>query len=82
MKLVVVTIVDNDQRVNAHINMCTANCSNEHFDLGTKEFPLNEKIEIEQGFIDVLKQSTIPHHVKDPKTGLNVTRMRKRYSIQ
>lgn len=77
----IVTIVDNDQRVNNQTNTCTVNCSNEYFDLGTKVLPLNEKIEVSQGHINVLKSVQIPLHVKDNKTGLSSVRMRSRYSV-
>lgn len=78
----VVTIIDNDQRVNNQTTTCKANWTNAFYDLGTRIFPLNTPIEIPQGFIDVLKGVLIPHHTKDPKTGLSVTTMRPRYTIQ
>lgn len=77
----VITVVDNDQRVNSHVTTCTVSCSNEFFDLGTKVLPLNEKIEVSQGHINVLKSVQIPLHVKDVKTGLSSVRMRPRYTI-
>lgn len=77
----VVTIVDNDQRVNNHTTMCVASCSNQFFDLGTIRIPLNERVEVKMGHINVLADVTIPQHVKDPKTGLSTVRMRPRYSI-
>jgi hypothetical protein len=80
-KMRVVTIIDNDQRVNSQVNTCVVNCSNQFFDLGTKILPLNEKLEICQGHLNVLKSILIPLHVKDNKTGLSVVRMRPRYSI-
>lgn len=76
----IITLVDNDQRVNSHVNTCTVNCSNEFFDLGTKVLPLNEKIEVCQGHINVLKSVKIPLHVKN-KGGLASIRMRPRYTI-
>jgi hypothetical protein len=80
-KMRVVLIIDNDQRVNSQTNTCVVNCSNQFFDLGTKILPLNEKLEICQGHLNVLKSILIPLHVKDNKTGLSVVRMRQRYSI-
>lgn len=80
-KTKIVTIVDNDQRVNNQTTLCTANWSNAFYDMGTQMFPLNVPIEIAQGFIDVLNEVQIPHHVKDNKTGLSTTVMRKRFSI-
>lgn len=77
----VVTITDNDQRVNNQTTTCVANWSNAYYDLGTKRFPLNTPIEIEQGFINVLKEVRIPHHSRDMKSGLSKTTMRPRYSI-
>ena len=76
----VVTVTDNDQRVNNHTNTCVVNCSNEFFDLGTKILPLNEKIEVCQGHINVLKSVQIPLHVKG-NDGLAAVRMRLRYNI-
>ena len=77
----VISVVDNDQRINNHATTCTVNCSNEFFDLGTKLLPLNEKIEVSQGHINVLKSVQIPLHVKDTKTGLSTVRLRPRYTI-
>lgn len=77
----VITIIDNDQRTNNHTTTCTATCANEFFDLGTKILPLNEKIEVSQGHINVLKTVFIPLHMKDNKTGLSSVRMRPRYTI-
>lgn len=80
-KTKIVTIIDNDQRVNNQTTTCSANWTNNFYDMGTKSFPLNIPVEIEQGFIDVLKDVRIPHHTKDVKTGLSTTIMRARYSI-
>lgn len=80
-KLVVVTIIDNDQRVNNQTTTVPVNWSNQFYDLGTMSFPLNIPIEIQQGFINVLKECMIPHHVKDPKSQLSTTIMRQRYTI-
>ena len=77
----VVTIIDNDQRVNNQTTSCTVNCSNEYFDLGQMVLPLNTPVEVSQGHIDVLKEVMIPQHTKDPKSGLARVEMRHRYSI-
>lgn len=77
----IVTIVDNDQRSNNHTTTCVVNCSNEFFDLGTRILPLNEKIEVTQGHINVLKEVLISLHARDTKTGLSVTKSRNRYSV-
>ena len=77
----VITITDNDQRINNHSTTCVVNCSNQFFSLGTVVLPLNEKIEVCQGHINVLKEVQITMHVRDSKTGLSTTRLRKRYSI-
>lgn len=78
----IVTIIDNDQRVNNQTTTCRANWSNQYYDMGTRIFPLNIPVEIPQGFISVLKEVKIPHHVKDSATGLSITTMRSRYTIQ
>ena len=77
----VISIVDNDQRVNNHTTTCTVNCSNEYFDLGTRILPLNEKIEVAVGHINTLKGVQIPLHITDSKTGMATVRMRPRYTI-
>ena len=77
----IISVVDNDQRINNHTTTCTVNCSNEFFDLGTKLLPLNLKIEVAQGHINVLKSVMIPLHVKDSRTGLSEIRVRPRYTI-
>lgn len=77
----VVTIIDNDQRVNNQTTTCTVNCSNEFFDLGTVILPLNEKIEVAKGHIRTLEQVKIPQHVRDNRTGLASVRLRPRYTI-
>ncbi len=77
----VVTIIDNDQRVNNQSTTCTVNCSNEFFDLGTVILPLNEKIEVRMGHIRTLEQVKIPLHMRDQKTGLSSVRLRPRYTI-
>lgn len=77
----VVTIVDNDQRVNNNTTTCTVNCSNEFFDLGTAILPLNEKIEVSVGHLRTLEAVKIPLHVRDMKTGLSSVRLRPRYTI-
>lgn len=78
----IITITDNDQRVNNATTTCTANCSNSFFDLGTIVLPLNEKVEVRQGHIDTLAGVKIPHHVRsstDP--AMSETVMRARYAI-
>ena len=77
----VITIIDNDQRQNNQTTTCTVNNTNEHFDLGTRTLPLNEKVEVAMGHINVLRNIKIPLHTKDPKTGLAVVRVRPRYTI-
>ena len=79
----VVTIIDNDQRVNNVATSCTVNCSNAYFDLGTIILPLNEKVEVREGHLEVLASVKIPQHVKDPNDpAMSRTVMRPRYSIQ
>jgi hypothetical protein len=77
----IITIMDNDQRVNTQSTTCVVNCSNEFFDLGTMFFPLNERIEVSQGHINTLVQVKIPLHSRDPKSGLTTVRLRPRYTI-
>lgn len=79
----VVTIIDNDQRVNNATTTCTANCSNEYFDLGTIILPLNEKVEVRQGHLSALLGVRIPHHVRSSQDpAMSETVMRPRYTIQ
>ena len=77
----IVTITDNDQRENNQTTVAVVNCSNLYFDLGTAYIPLNIPVEVRQGHINVLSETEIPLHVKDPKTGLSALTMRKRYAI-
>jgi hypothetical protein len=77
----IISIVDNDQRINNHATTCVVNCANQFFDLGTRILPLGEKLEVAQGHINVLKEVRISLHTRDTKTGLNVTKSRARYSI-
>ena len=77
----IVTLTDNDQRVNHKTTVATVNCSNMAFDLGTVHIPLNIPVEIKQGHLDVLKEITIPFHVMDPRSGLSRVERRHRYSI-
>ena len=77
----VVTIIDNDQRVNGQTTTCIVNCSNMYFDLGTIILPLNMPVEVRQGHLNVLKELTIPQHVKDPKTSLSTVKLVPRYTI-
>ena len=81
MKTHIVTITDNDQRENNLTTIVSVNCSNDYFDLGTRRIPLNIPVEVEQGFINVLKEVQIPMHVRDNTTGLGKTILRHRYSI-
>ena len=80
-KTKVVTIIDNDQRVNNQTTTVTVNCSNMYFDLGTVILPLNLPVEVRQGHLNVLKELQIPQHVKDGKTGLSSVRMVPRYTL-
>ena len=77
----IVTITDNDTRENNQTTVAIANCSNLYFDLGTVYIPLNIPVEIKQGHLDTLVNLEIPLHVKDAKSGLFKTEVRKRYSI-
>lgn len=81
MKTHIVTITDNDQRENNLTTIVSVNCSNDYFDLGTRRIPLNIPAEVEQGYINVLKEIQIPMHVRDNITGLGRTVLRNRYSI-
>lgn len=81
MKTRIVTITDNDQRENNLTTIVSVNCSNDYFDLGTRRIPLNIPVEVEQGYINVLKEIQIPMHVRDNTTGLGRTVLRNRYSI-
>lgn len=79
----IVTIIDNDQRVNNATTTCTANCSNEYFDLGTIILPLNERVEVRQGHLSALLGVRIPHHVRSAQDpAMSQTVMRPRYTIQ
>ena len=77
----VVTIIDNDQRVNNQTTVATVSCGNMYFDLGTAHIPLNFPVEVRQGHIDVLKGVEIPQHTKDAATGLSRVTIRPRYTI-
>jgi len=77
----IVTLTDNDQRVNHKTTVATVNCSNMVFDLGTVHIPLNIPVEVKQGHLDVLREITIPFHTMDTRTGLNRVEKRNRYSI-
>lgn len=77
----VVIITDNDQRENNQTTVAVVNCSNVYFDLGTAYIPLNVPVEVKVGHINVLRETEIPLHVKDPKTGLNSLAIRPRYAI-
>lgn len=77
----VIEIVDNDPRVNAHTTTCSPSCGNEYFDLGTRILPLNTPVEVEQGFINTLKELTFSFHQVDRDNKSSVQMNRKRYSI-
>ena len=76
----VVTIIDNDQRVNNQTTTCKVNCSNMYFDLGQIILPLNIPVEVRQGHINVLKEVEIPRHVQ-VGDNLSAVKMVPRYSI-
>lgn len=76
----VVTIIDNDQRVNNQTTSCTVSCSNMYFDLGTVILPLNLKVEVLKGHLDALKDVQIPQHVRG-KDGQSTVTLRNRYTI-
>ena len=78
---VVVTLIDNDTRENNQTTVAVVNCSNQYFDLGTVYIPLNVPVEVRRGHLEVLKDTQIPLHTKDPVSGLSVTRIRPRYTI-
>ena len=80
-ELVVVTLIDNDTRENNQTTVSVVNCSNNYFDLGTVYIPLNVPVEVRRGHLEVLKDTQIPLHTKDPTTGLSVTRLRPRYTL-
>lgn len=69
----VVTIIDNDQRVNSKVTTCKVTCANAYFDLGTVTIPLNVPVEVKQGHIDVLKSLRIPQHNDMIKANKNST---------
>lgn len=79
-KTKVVTIIDNDRRVNNHTTSAVVNCSNMYFDLGTMVLPLNMPVEVMQGHLNVLKEIRIPQHIQD-KDGLSHVEMRPRYTV-
>ena len=76
----VITIIDNDQRVNNQTTTCKVNCSNMYFDLGQIILPLNIPVEVRQGHINVLKEVKIPRHVQ-VGDNLSAVKMVPRYSI-
>ena len=76
----VITIIDNDQRVNNQTTTCKVNCSNMYFDLGQIILPLNIPVEVKQGHINVLKEVKIPRHVQ-VGDNLSAVKMVPRYSI-
>jgi len=82
-ELFVVTIADNDQRVNSTSNSCVANCGNAHFDLGTRILPTDQRVEVRRGHLEALRDVRIPHHIPSTvdKT-ISETVYRPRYSFQ
>lgn len=76
----VITIIDNDQRVNNQTTTCKVNCSNMYFDLGQIILPLNIPVEVKQGHINVLKEVKIPRHVQ-VGDNLSAVKLVQRYSI-
>jgi len=80
-KMHIITIIDNDQRVNNQTTTCSVGYSNQFHDFGQRMLPLNERVEVAQGHINILKSVMIPLHTHDPKTGLSKVKMRNRYSI-
>lgn len=78
----IITIIDNDQRVNNKTTSAVVTCGNEMFDLGTAILPLNMDVEVMQGHIDVLTSIKIPQHIaKQGSNGLSEVAMRPRYTI-
>lgn len=77
----VIVVTDNDQRENNQTTVAVVNCSNEYFDLGTVYIPLNVPVEVRQGHINVLRETEIPLHSKNPKNGLNEVIMKPRYAV-
>ena len=76
----IVTIIDNDQRENNYTTVVSVNCSNDYFDLGTRRIPLNVPVEVEQGFINVLKEVIIPMHIRGTDGNARLE-MRPRYAL-
>lgn len=78
----IVTINDNDKRVNDKTTTALVNCTNDRFDLGTRLIPLNERVEVRVGHLKILEEIMIPQHVENRKTGMCEYTLRPRYSIQ
>jgi len=76
----IVVITDNDQRENNLTSTVPVTCGNAYFELGTKRIPLNVAVEVEQGFINVLKEVDIPVATRQ-MDGTTRTVLRKRYSL-
>jgi len=76
----IIVVTDNDQRENNLTSTVPVTCGNAYFELGTSRIPLNVPVEVEQGFINVLKEVMIPLPVKK-MNGDVVTSMRRRYSV-
>ena len=79
----IVTLIDNDSRVNNQTTTLTVSASNQYFDLGTVILPLNERVEVRQGHLNVIQELKIPQHVKNPKDpSISMMVMRPRYTVQ
>ena len=79
----IITIIDNDKRVNDKTTTAVVNCTNTRFDLGSRIIPLNERVEVRQGHIEILQAVMIPQHIEDPNSpGMMMTVSRPRYTIQ
>lgn len=82
-KTQIVTIIDNDSRVNNQTTTLTVSASNAYFDLGTVILPLNERVEVRQGHLNVLSELRIPQHMKNPNDpSISIMVMRPRYTVQ
>ena len=76
----IIVITDNDQRENNLTSTVPVTCGNSYFELGTQHIPLNVPVEVQQGFINVLKEIQIPLPVRSMDGSMS-TSMRNRYSI-
>ena len=80
-KTVIVTIVDNDTRVNNQATTVMATCSSLLFDLGKRIIPLNMEVEVTLGHLSNIMERDLVVHLTDPTTGLGVMSTRKRYNV-